>query len=207
MEMIHEDILLTLGAVYKRVKKGEYIFREGAKCYYYYQLVQGKISWLNLDEDGKIFIQSIIEPGESFGELPLFDGEPYATSAIAETDCIILQLPKSAFQLLLKENTDILFSFNKLLTQRMRYKFLLLKDVAYHTPEQRILTLLHHFKQKEARHNGHADFKIDFTRQQLAEMSGLRVETVIRVIKNLSKKGQLYIHRGKVFMLNNENSI
>ncbi|HRH57882.1 MAG TPA: Crp/Fnr family transcriptional regulator [Chitinophagales bacterium] len=205
MEMIDEDILLARGAVYRRIKKNEFIFHEGGKCSFYFQLVQGKVSWLNFDDEGKIFIQSIVEPGECFGELPLFDGEPYAASALAETDIVILQLPKSTFQLLLKEDAEILLSFSKLLAQRIRYKFLLLKEIACHNPEQRIITLMNYLREKNLNAN-QSSFRINLTRQQLAGMTGLRVETVIRVIKKLSKSGKLCIEKGKVFLLKNDFS-
>ena len=38
------------------------------------------------------------------------------------------------------------------------------------------------------------------TRQQLANMTGLRVETIIRTMKQMEKEGKLNIIRGKVFI-------
>jgi CRP-like cAMP-binding protein len=40
---------------------------------------------------------------------------------------------------------------------------------------------------------------MDLTRQQVANMTGLRVETVIRSIRNMNENGQLVIERGKVY--------
>ncbi|HOY41101.1 MAG TPA: Crp/Fnr family transcriptional regulator [Chitinophagales bacterium] len=203
--MINEDILLSRGAVYKKVKKGEFIFHEGSKCSFYFQLIKGKISWQNFDEEGKVFIQSIVEPGECFGELPLFDGEPYAANAIAETDSIIIQLQKSTFHQLIQGSPEILFAFSKLLAQRVRFKFFILKEIACHNPEQRIVTLLNHIGKKDVMINN-GQCKIDLTRQQIAGMTGLRVETVIRVIRKLKEKGRLTINRGKVFLVNSDSS-
>lgn len=204
--MIDEDVLLARGAVYKKIKKGDFIFKEGTKCHFYFQLIEGKVSWINYDYEGKVFIQSIIQPGECFGELPLFDDEPYAATAIAETDSIILQLPKTTFNELLKERSDLMFAFNRLLAQRVRYKFFVLKEMACHNPEQQILTLLNFFKEKYHSGMPNEPFRITFTRQQLAGMTGLRVETVIRVIKKLSEKGKLSINKGKVFLMGNGDS-
>ncbi len=81
--MIDEDMLLTWGATYKKVKKDEIIFQEGTAGFYYHQLVKGKVKWYNIDEQGKEFLQCIICEGESFGELPLFDDGPYVSSASA----------------------------------------------------------------------------------------------------------------------------
>lgn len=202
--MISEDVLLARGAVYKKIKKGNLIFTEGSKCYFYFQLVEGKVSWINYDADGKAFIQSIIQPGECFGELPLFDDESYAANSIAETDSVVIQLPKTTFHQLLKERQDILMAFTKLLAQRVRYKFLVLKEFASHDPEHQIITLLNFYREKY--HTLSAEpFKVNFTRQQIAGMTGLRVETVIRTIKKLREKGKLSINRGKVFMLNSDS--
>ena len=41
--------------------------------------------------------------------------------------------------------------------------------------------------------------KIDFSRQQIADMTGLCVETVIRSIKKMEEKKLLVIEKGKVF--------
>jgi CRP-like cAMP-binding protein len=41
--------------------------------------------------------------------------------------------------------------------------------------------------------------KIELTRQQIADMTGLRVETVIRSIRELERNGHLKIERGKVY--------
>ncbi|WP_418123738.1 helix-turn-helix domain-containing protein [Chryseobacterium sp. PTM-20240506] len=42
-------------------------------------------------------------------------------------------------------------------------------------------------------------FQIPLTRQQLASLTGLRVETVIRVIKNMEKENELKIVNRKIF--------
>lgn len=196
--MIDIDTLLTWGATYKKVPAGETIFNEGADGHFYYQLVSGAVHWININDNGGEFIQDIIEPGESFGEFHLFDSSPYAASSIATRDCLIIRLNKSSFLNLLKENPEIHFSFTKLFTERLRFKFLLLKELSCFGPERRIATLFSHFKQAKKNICGNCN-QIKITRQQIADMTGLRVETVIRTIKHLSHKGQLVITRGKVY--------
>ena len=84
--IIDVNILLACGAVYKKLKPKEIIFSEGEAGYNYYQLVSGSVRWINIDEEGKEYIQYIVEPGECFGELPLIDDEPYAATAMAESE-------------------------------------------------------------------------------------------------------------------------
>ena len=196
--MIDIDTLLTWGAAYKKVSAGDYIFQEGSSANFYYQLVSGAIRWVNINDDGKEFLQVLIEPGECFGELPLFDDEPYAATAIAITDSVIIRLHKSTFHELLKENQDIHFSFSRLLSKRLRFKFFILKEMAQHKPEHSISTLLQYFKSNKKNICTDCNM-VKLTRQQIADMTGLRVETVIRTIRNMHDKGQLVITKGKIY--------
>lgn len=195
--MIPEETLLSYGATYKMVNKGDLIFMEGAHACFYYQLVEGRVRWVNINEDGREFIQVMIEAGECFGELPLFDELPYAASAVADEECMLIRLHKSNFHQMIKSNFDIHFNFSRLLVSRLRFKFLTLRELAYNNPEQRISTMLNYYKRLKGIEQ--TPCKLHLTRQQLADMTGLRVETVIRTIRTLHERGRLTIQRGKVF--------
>ena len=196
--MIDIDTLLAWGAAYKKLEAGEMIFQEGAQSNFYYQLVSGRVRWVNINDEGKEFLQIIIQPGECFGELPLFDEKPYAATAIADTDAVIIRLHRTTFLQLIKETPEIHFSFSKLLAERVRFKFFILKEMANHDPEHSIAALFNYFKQTQT-HICPDCNKVNLTRQQIADMTGMRVETVIRTIRNLHKKGQIHIQKGKVF--------
>jgi len=196
--MIDVDTLLAWGAAFKKLSANEIIFNEGASAQFYYQLVSGSVRWVNISDEGKEFLQVMIEPGECFGELPLFDDEPFAATAIADEDSVIIRLHRSTFLELIKENPEIHFAFSKLLSERLRFKFFILKEMANHDPEHSISTLLSYFKQTRKNICTKCN-RIKLTRQQIADMTGLRVETVIRTIKTLQTKGQLTIEKGKVY--------
>jgi CRP/FNR family transcriptional regulator, cyclic AMP receptor protein len=196
--MIDIDTLLAWGGAYKKCAANEIIFQEGTQAQFYYQLVSGCVRWVNINDEGKEFLQVMIEPGECFGELPLFDGEPFAATAIADTDSMIIRLHQPTFHQLLKENPEIHLAFSKLLSQRLRFKFLILREMANHNPEHSISTLLSYFKQTKKNICTKCN-QVKLTRQQIANMTGLRVETVIRTIKTLQSKGQLHITKGKVY--------
>jgi len=196
--MIPVETLLAWGATYKKVDAEETIFREGTECHFYYQLVSGSVRWVSITDDGREFIQNMMAASESFGEMPLFDDGPYAASAIANKDSVILRLCKNSFRQLLKEEPEFHFEFSKLMAQRMRFKFLLLKELACSDPEHRIATLFSYFKESK-KYICEDCNRVQLTRQQIADMTGLRVETVIRTIKNLQHKGSLVIDKGKVY--------
>lgn len=196
--IIDVDILLTWGATFHNLAKGHVLFREGDFANFYYQVVEGKIKMSNTNEEGKEFIQGIFEAGSSFGEPPLFDGAAYPASAIADEESTIIRLRKENFLQLLKDNFEIHFSFTQTLAKRLRFKSLISKEISSYGPLHRVSTLLKEYKKSHGIQSAEL-FKIDLTRQQIADMTGLRVETVIRSIRQMQENGELKIEKGKVY--------
>lgn len=196
--LIDQDLLLAWGATFHNLEKGQVLFHEEDPAHFYYQVVEGRIKMCNCNDEGKEFIQGMFEAGESFGEPPLFDGGIYPASAEADEDSVVIRLRKENFLQLLKENFDIHFGFTQNLARRLRFKSLISKEISSYGPMHRVSTLLQEYKKGK----GVADdelLKIELTRQQIADMTGLRVETVIRSIRELERNGRLKIERGKVF--------
>ncbi len=201
--MIDTKLLLARGATYKKLIPEEILFAEGDYCEYYYQIVRGQIRWVNFNKEGNEYLQTLVEKNESLGELPLFDGDVYAATAIATKSSQVLRLPKAAFHQLLKEQPEIHFHFSRLLTQRLRFKFFLLKEIANNNPEKIINSLLTYLHDKKD-HVCSVCSQVMLNRRQIAEMTGLRVETVIRVMRNLNEKGIIQIHNRKAYYGNSQ---
>jgi CRP/FNR family transcriptional regulator, cyclic AMP receptor protein len=200
-EVIDSNLLLLLGGAFKNYEKDEYIFHEDQQPHFYHQVVEGRVKMMNETDDGKEFIQGVFSAGQSFGEPPIFLDMPYPASAIALQPTTILRLTSASFLDLLHQNFDAHLNITRLLSRRLRSKSIILKEISCHTPEHKILTLLNNIK-KEANggiEEGAPRVKIEYTRKQLAEMTGLRVETVIRVVRSLFDKKMLIIENGKVF--------
>lgn len=197
--MIAIDLLEKYGALKKSFAKNEIIFEEGNLPTHYYQIISGEIKMSNYNDDGREFIQGIFYKEQSFGEPSLFLNQNYPANAIAVDDSEILLLPKQNFMKLLEENPVISLKIIENLAQRLYYKSVMAAEMSTQEPEHRILKLIDtgiayfNFKKDE---NG---YLINFTRQQIGDLTGLRVETVIRTIKMLEKKGVLKIINRKVY--------
>ncbi len=197
--MIPIDLLLARGASYRKVHPGEMIFTEGTPAIFYYQLVDGKVRWSNLLDDGREVLHKIVEPGELFGTLPLFDDGTYAASAVADIPCTLLRLCADSFQQLLLDYPDLHLTFTKSLVNDLRFKFMLTGLLSQHNPEAILTNLIQHLNQ-EGKLVCQECNRLMLTRQQLANMTGLRVETIIRTIKNMEKEDRISIVKGKVFI-------
>ena len=191
--MIPERLLIQYNAQKSTYEKGNIIFEQSQRADFYYQIVQGKVAMTTLNEDGKEFMQGIFETGESFGEPPLFIDKSYPSSAKAIEDTVVYKLFRDNFHELIQNHPQYLFEITKKLSELLYFKSKMGSEISLYNPEHRILTLFKHIKSHDAPE------KIDLTRQQIANLTALRVETVIRTIKSLEEDGKLKIKNRKVY--------
>ena len=85
-----------------------------------------------------------------------------------------------------------------MLDNRLLYKSMILKEISGYNPEHRVLSLIDYMK-KEKGIAASEKYEVSLTRQQIADLTGLRVETVIRSVKNLEKEGCLKLIGHKVY--------
>ena len=76
-------------------------------------------------------------------------------------------------------------------------KALVLEQLAIEEAEERLLHYIDHLKTQKSPNSG--EFEVSYTRQQLADLLGLRVETVIRAVKRLEQLGKVAIREGKIW--------
>ena len=203
--MIDQSTITEYGGKTIVLKKNEVLFRAGSEALFYYQLVKGSVKMITNSSDGQEFIQGVFGEGDSFGEPPLFCDFPYPSTAIAIDDAVVFKLSKDKFFDLLKNNFALHLQFDRVLCKRLKYKSMILSDISFYDPEHRITNLLKYLKDSDSHHESRQGmirnskpYTIPFTRQQLADMSGLRVETVIRTVKKMQEKGKLKIIGRKI---------
>jgi CRP-like cAMP-binding protein len=196
--MIEENILVQYGATELKLEKGAFLFHEKERVAHYFQVKSGKMKMFNLNAEGKLFTQGMFEAGESFGEPPLFTDSNYPACTVAEENTCLYKLSKAKFLKLLKENPEIHLTITRMLANRLLYKSMLLKEISSFKPEHRIISLLDYLKKEEGI-PADQKFEVSLTRQNIADLTGLRVETVIRSVKTLEKEGSLDIRGHKIF--------
>ncbi len=196
MSLIKKHIARQYGAAVLSLKKDEILFHEGDTANFFYQIEEGSVKMVTYSLDGKEFIQGIFYQGDSFGEPPLFCDFPYPGSATTLIDSKVMRIPKDRFFDLLKGHFEIHIELDRILCERLKYKNMILSEISFYDPEHRIISLLAYLKSKASPDQ---PFQVPLTRQQLAEMSGMRVETVIRTIKRMEESGKLKLQDHKIY--------
>jgi CRP-like cAMP-binding protein len=196
--MIQEDILLAYGATFRKYTKEQCIFFEGDMPLFFYQIAQGSVRMVNTFTNGKEFIQDMFKKGDSFGEPVLFINSCYPATAIANDDTVVLKMTRENFLYLLHDSNETLFNLTESLAGRLYKKSTIVREISGERSIHRIFTLLQTLKKESG--CTEKKFKVQLSRQHIADMLGLRVETVIRTMKKLEGEGLISIKNGKAYV-------
>jgi len=191
---IDYDILIAYGGTVKKYSKGSVIFLGGDIPYFFYQIEEGEVKVFSASTEGKELIQGIFKSGESFGEPPLLLNKCYPTTAMANCDSIIVRISKEKLLNILKDYPDIANRMLFIFAERIYKKICFVQTLISHTPEQKILAFF-----KEIKGNCKEKIMINYTRQQIADFTGMRVETVIRTLIKMNEEKKVDIINHKVF--------
>ncbi|MCQ9634276.1 Crp/Fnr family transcriptional regulator [Chryseobacterium sp. WG14] len=195
---IQKSLLHSVQAIEEQYTAGDYIFREEAIPQFYYQIVTGEVKLNSYKEDGKEFIQEILSDNSCFGESMLILGKPYTVNAVALTKCSVLKIGRDQFFRLLQDNPAIFLDMYTTLSERTSEKLVLMQKISGQNAEERLVELMNQMKEAKENKDKYS-FEIPYTRQQLASLTGLSLETTIRVIKRMEKNENLVIKNGKIF--------
>jgi CRP/FNR family cyclic AMP-dependent transcriptional regulator len=190
----------------RRYPKNTEIMRQGDPADVLYYLVDGSVTALMEDEDGKEIILAYLNKGDFIGEMSLFLPQPKRSVMIrARSDCQIAEITYKRLEHLfdseLRSHTkEILFAIGTQLSRRLLNTSNKVGHLAFLDVTGRIArTLLDLCKQPDAM--THPDgMQIRITRQEIGRIVGCSREMAGRVLKNLEDQGLIWV-KGKTIVV------
>nr|MBI3611754.1 Crp/Fnr family transcriptional regulator [Nitrospirota bacterium] len=170
--------------VESRYSKDQFIFREGDPAEYFHILKEGSVKCVKTSPDGKEVTLKVLLPGDLFCcEAAVFDGALHPGCAQPMGDVRVLRLSKKAYLDVLRRNPEAAIEVIRYLGQRLNEAQENAKVLALDRAEQRLAALL----VSMAARTGVKDasgirLTVRLTRQDLANMVGITVETAIRIM-------------------------
>lgn len=104
-----------------KIRIGDIIFEKGDLGREMYVLLQGRVEIIDETADGNRTL-AVLGPGETFGEMALFERKERSAKALAMDSCILLTLDEEKIEKLLTKAVAIrlLFNLAKMLSRRLR---------------------------------------------------------------------------------------
>ncbi len=184
-------------SVKRQFSTDELVFAEDDDATFLPIVLDGKIKMVRYPDVGKEVIIGVFKGGEIFAIPPALDGKKFPATAIAMDNSSLLFLPRREFLNLMKESSEFSQAVTNTMCGLLRQRTQTVQILAITSSEQRIASILLRLAQE----NGEKmPLKITLRRQDIAEMSGLTLETTIRTIRSLAKKEIVNIVHGKIII-------
>lgn len=181
--------------------KGSMIYMPADAGESVFLLTSGRIKLYHITPEGKQTLLALIEPGEIFGELAVFDHgnrEEFAEAMLTST---LIKIPKELIQNLMESHADVAVGVTKLMGFRRRRVERRLKSLLFRSNRERLVHLLIELAdQYGTRTSAGVRLGIKLSHQEIASIIGSTRETVTVVLGELQTEGHLTIQRRQIII-------
>ena len=182
----------------KTADRAEMVLLEGESAANLYFVASGVVKVFKTSVEGKEQILSIVRPGESFNDVPIFDGGPNPVSARAMGPVLLYGIKKNAMEAILRNHPQIALNVIKVLARRVRHLVSLVEDLSFKHVIGRVAKILFEHI------GGEVGRGPRLTQQEMAAMAGTAREVVGRSLKALEEEGAIKLDRHRIIITDKE---
>jgi CRP/FNR family transcriptional regulator len=182
----------------KTADRAEMVLLEGELVENLYFVASGAVKVFKTSAEGKEQILNIVRPGESFNDVPIFDGGPNPVSARAMGPVLLYGIKKNDMEAILRTHPQIALNVIKVLARRVRHLVSLVEDLSFRHVISRVAKILFEHI------GGEMGREPRLTQQEMAAMAGTAREVVGRSLKALEEQGAIKLDRHHIIITDKE---
>lgn len=189
-------------------KKRQVIFYEGHRPHGIFIVCQGRVKTYKTDNKGHQLTTRIANQGGILGYRSLLAGEAFSATAEAMTDSCLAYIPENVFRDFITKHQGLTLKMLTHLSRDLRVAEDKARDLAMKSSRERLAELLVMLKSAygDSAKDGITVLKMPFTRLDLAEITGLAQETVIRLLSDMEAQKVIAV-RGRTVTILNEKAL
>lgn len=128
-------------------------------------------------------------PGEHFGSLAKLGDATYREDVTAQTPVCVLFTTAAGFQELLHRYPAVALATLEMVAGRLRSAQSVIEQLSAYPVEHRVAATLLHLADKSGKEkDGHTLIDMPLSRQDIADMTGAKVETVSRIMSEFRRE-------------------
>ncbi|MFO7773285.1 MAG: Crp/Fnr family transcriptional regulator [Dehalococcoidia bacterium] len=178
----------------KTVDRAEIVSLEGESDANLYFVASGAVKVFKTSAQGKEQTLNIVRPGESFNDVPVFDGDPNPAGARAMGPVLLYGIKRNDMAAIIQDYPQIALNVIKVLARRVRHLVSLVEDLSFKRVISRVARIL--FEHIE----GEMGSGPRLTQQEMAAMAGTAREVVGRSLKALEEEGAIRLDRHRIII-------
>lgn len=184
------------------LEAGEILFHDGEEPRGMWSVCSGQINLQRQGDEGQPLVIRIIYPGGMIGHRSCLAGTPVAGTAVASESTKCVFLSRERLEHLFSSEPSIRMAIMKIMAEDLEHAEGLAASMAYNDARSRVLAALAELRRVRERVVGSlAGWEFSIPRKELAELTGLSVEGVVRTLKKLEADGVLETKGRKVRIL------
>ena len=187
--------------VYKTFRKGQNIFLEGLYPSGIFYLKEGMVKKYKTDHVGKEHILYLCTAGELLGFSALLCNEPYPDSAAAMETSRLGFITKEVFLKAMNSSNELMFSLLSSLSHEFGVMANSVTVFARMTVRERLALMLLLLSAKFEKPASSGLSEIILSREDLANMVGTAVETLVRLLQEFRSEGFIELKAKKIIVL------
>lgn len=173
--------------VANRFRPGEIVFYEGERPTGLYVVCTGQVKITKTSRTGQQLVTRVERPGDLLGHRSLLARDNYSGNAEAMEESVVSMVEESAFTQFLLRFPKAALALLRELSHDVRRGEDKARDIAFKPARSRLANVLLNV----VKPNGKGLVVHGLKRKDLAEMSGLTIETTVRLIKDFELRGLL----------------
>lgn len=194
---LSDDLLQQLSdvAIDRRFNAGEVIFFEGEGTgdASLHIVETGVVRIYKVSLEGREQVLRLMHSGDSFADVPAFDGGPYPANAAALEPSTVLLIPRQPLMTLMREHPEMALDALSVVGSRLRHLTVLVEDLSLRRVMSRVARLLQ-------RYEGNANL----SQSQMATMVGTGREMVNRSLNTLADRGIIEVRGARIVIVDPE---
>ncbi|MEQ7801951.1 response regulator [Pedobacter sp. ASV1-7] len=183
----------------KLIKRKQILYYEGDTPMGLYQVVKGSIKTIKIADDGRQLITGFYKKNDYIGIHALLIDEDFSETAEAVENTSVYLLPKDQVINLINRYPEISANFIRILSNHIHEKEEQMLELAYHSVRKRMARVLLRLSKKSTELD-----EITISREELAAIAGVAVETVSRTLSDFKCEGILEKNGDLIKLLNPE---
>ncbi len=183
------------------VDKGDYLFRIGEAFNSVYAVRSGSLKTFTSTRDGRDQIISLHLPGELMG-LDAISSNQHVCSAMALETTSVCELPYERLEALSLEIPGLQHHLLSLMSEEIRHDQCHMTILARLPVDSRLASFLINLSERyQARGFSSTEFNLSMSRNDIANLLGMAVETVSRLFTQFQEQGFLLVERKHIQIL------
>lgn len=179
----------------RRFDAGELIMAQGETGDGLYFVISGQVHLIIDSADGREQIFRTVASGDSFNEIPVFDGGNNPVGAVAAADTQLFIVPRQAILEVLASDPRLALNALRVFAGRLRQVVALTEGFSFQHVDARLATLLLGHRAK------HGDDPLHLTQQEIAAMVGAARQVVSRILNEFQAAGGVEMSRRSIRVL------